>query len=243
MTENSNPRGGQGGPMQDWYQPFAVFTTQTLTEVSEFLPRLVAALLILVIGAAIARAFKGVVVKLLETLKVSSWVNNTPVEHFLKNAEMGQKLEGILGSIVYWLLMLLVVHSTVAVLGLESLRGVLERVLSYIPHVISAVLVLFFGTLLAGVVESLVKGSIMSMDGRSARLLGKVSSYLVMTIAVMAAISELGIASEFIMILFIGFVTMLTLGVGLAVGLGGQDVVRDMLTKWYNKTSKEVSKK
>lgn len=229
--------------MQDWYQPLTIFTTQTLSEVSAFLPRLIGALLILVIGAAIARALKAVVIKLLETLKVSSWVNNTPVEHFLKNAEMGQKLEGVIGGVVYWLLMLLVIHSTVSVLGLQSLTVVLEKVLSYIPHVVSAVLVLFFGTLLAGVVESLVKGSIMSMDGHSARLLGKVSSYLVMTIAVMAAISELGIASEFIMVLFVGFVTMLSLGLGLALGLGGQDVVRDMLGKWYAKTSKEMNKK
>jgi hypothetical protein len=229
--------------MQEWYQPLAVFTTQTLSEVSEFLPRLVAALLILLIGGAIAKGFKKIVVKLLETLKVSSWVANTPVEHFLKNAEMGNKIEGVIGTVVYWLLMLLVIHSTVSVLGLQSLSDVLARVLAYIPQIISAVLVLFFGILLAGVVEGLVKGSIMSVDGKSARLLGKVSSYLVMTIAVMAAINELGIASEFIMVLFVGFVTMLSLGVGLALGLGGQDVVREMLTKWYTKTSKEVSKK
>lgn len=229
--------------MQEWYQPLTIFTTQTLSEVSGFLPRLVAALLILLIGGMLAKACKKVVVKLLETFKVSSLVTNTPVEDFLKNAEMGHKLEGVIGTVVYWLLMLLVIHSTVSVLGLQSLSDVLARILAYIPQIISAVLVLFFGTLLAGVVEGLVKGSIMSVDGKSARLLGKISSYLVMTIAVMAAINELGIASEFIMILFVGFVTMLSLGVGLALGLGGQDVVREMLTKWYKKTAKEVSKK
>lgn len=229
--------------MSEFYASLSFLTTQTLSELSVFLPRLTAALLILLLGAALAKGIKGLVVKLLETVKIANWVKNTPVELFFKNAEFGEKMEGVLGSIVYWMMMLVVIHSTVSVLGLTSLTHVLEGVLNYVPRIVSSVLVLFFGLLLAGVVESLVKGSVMSVDGKSARLLGKVSSYLVLVIAVLAAINELRIASEFIMVLFVGFVTMLSLGLGLALGLGGKEVVNKMLTKWYKETSKEVRKK
>lgn len=229
--------------MPELYSSLSVLTTETLAEVSVFLPRLAAAILILLIGAGVAKAIKGLVVKLLETLKVANWIKNTPVEHFFKNAEFGEKMEGVLGSIVYWILMLVVIHSTVSVLGLESLSHVLDRVIAYVPRIISSVIVLFFGLLIAGVVESLIKGSIMSIDGKSARLLGKISSYMVLTIAVLASINELGIASEFIMVMFVGFIVMLSLGFGLAIGLGGQGVVKEMLAKWYKQTSKEVKKK
>ncbi len=229
--------------MSQLYASLSVLATETLTGISVFLPRLAAAILILIIGAGVAKGLKKLVVKLLETLKVSSWVKNTPVEHFFKNAEFGEKIEGVLGSIVYWILMLVVIHSTVSVLGLSSLTHVLDRVLTYVPRIISSILVLFFGLLIAGVVESLVKGSIMSVDGKSARLLGKVSSYLVLIIVVLAAINELGIASEFIMVMFVGFIVMLSLGLGLAIGLGGQHLVKDIFSKWYKQTSKEVRKK
>ena len=63
---------------------------------------------------------------------------------------------------------------------------------------------------------------------------------MVITITVMAAISELGIASEFIFILFVGFVTTLTLGFGLAIGLGAKDLVKNILDDWYKKLEKEV---
>lgn len=152
-------------------------------------------------------------------------------------------MEGVLGNIAYWMLMLVVIHSTVSVLGLSSLTLVLDRVITYVPRIVSSVLVLFFGLLLAGVVESLIKGSIMSVDGKSARLLGKISSYLVLSIAILAAVNELQIASEFIMIIFIGFITMVSLGFALAIGLGSKDVVNEVLTAWYKKTSKEVKKK
>ncbi|MFH1959459.1 MAG: hypothetical protein ABIJ22_03995 [Patescibacteria group bacterium] len=233
----------KGVIMQQLYTSLSVLGTETLAGISAFLPRLVAALLILLIGAAIAKGVKELIVKLLESLKVASWVKNTPVEHFFKNAEFGEKMEGVLGSIIYWILMLVVIHSTVSVLGLASLTHILDRVLAYVPRIISSVLVLFFGLLVAGVVESLVKGSIMSIDGKSARLLGKISSYLILTIVVLAAISELGIASEFIMVMFVGFIIMLSLGFGLAIGLGGQRLVKDIFAKWYRQTAKEIKKK
>lgn len=218
-----------------------LLVNQTLLTLSNFLPRLIGALLVLLVGSAIAKAFKRVLVKLLSAMKVSALVEKTPVEHFLKNADMTNKLEEVVGSVIYWLVMLIVIHTTVSILGLEPLSQVLDMLLAYIPHIFSAILVLFFGVLLAGVVESVVKGAIRSIDGKSSRLLGKVASYLVVTIAVLAAVSELGIASEFIMIIFIGFITMVSLGLGLAIGLGGQDVVRQVSTKWYRQFEREVS--
>lgn len=224
----------------NWYSSLDFLTAQTVTQISIFLPRLFGALLVLIIGAFIARLLKSIAVRVLSAIHLSKWVKDTPIEHFVNNAEFGQKIEVVLGSILYWLIMLIVLHTSVSILGLEPISQVLSRLLNYLPNVISAILVLFFGTLLAGVIESVVKASIKTIDGRSARLLGKVASYLVISITIMAAISELGIAREFIMVLFIGLVTMLSLGVALAVGLGGQDVVRKILNNWYERTMKEV---
>lgn len=223
-----------------WYDSATLVLTQTVAQFTTYLPRLVGALLVFVIGAFIARALKRVTIKLLETLRLSSLLKNTPIEHFFTNAELGSRIEDIIGTIIYWLAMLIVLQTSVTILGLEPISAVLNKILDYLPNVISAVLVLFFGILVAGVVESVIKGAIKTVDGRSARVLGRVSSYLVVTLAIMAAVSELGIASEFILIIFIGFVAMLTLGFGLALGLGGQEVVRKMLNSWYKKTMDEV---
>lgn len=215
---------------------------ESFAEFTVFLPRLLGALLLLILGAAFARAIKRGVVSLLEALRVSKVIKKTPLEHFMNNAEFGQRAEEVVGSVVYWLLMLIVLQTVVATLGLAPVTEVIDRIIAYIPNVVSSILVLFLGVLLAGVVESLVKGAIKSIDGKSSRLLGKISSYLVMTIAVLAAVSELGIASEFIMILFVGFVATISLGFGLALGLGGKDVVSRMLSEWYETTRKEIQK-
>lgn len=226
--------------MEYWYNSLVLAANQGLQEVIIFLPKILTALLILIVGAGLARLLRRGVVKFFESIKVSKAIQNTPVELFLKNAELSTRLEVIIGSVIYWLLMLVVIHTAVSVLGLISLSFILERILAYLPHIISAILILFIGIVISGIVESLVKGSIRSIDGRSARLLGKISSYLVLVLTVMVAISELGIASEFMMILFMGFIGSIALGLGLALGLGGQHLVKKLLDTWYSNYSRQV---
>ena len=72
--------------------------------------------------------------------------------------------------------------------------------------------------------------------------MGKVASYTVVTITTLAAFSELKIASAFINILFIGFVAMLALGFGLAIGLGAKDVIGQALSDWYKEVKRDLKK-
>lgn len=199
---------------------------------SFYLPKIIAGLLVFIFGTALARMLRGFVINMLEAIKLSKLVKETPVDHFLQKAEI-KKIETVLGKIVYWLIMIVVLHSTVAVLGLEPLTNILEKLLSYIPRVFSAVIVLFMGIILAGLVESVVKATIKNIHAKSGRMLGKVSSYLVMGIVILIAISELGIASDYILILFVGFITAVSLGFALALGLGAKDLVAKMLNNWY----------
>ncbi|MDH5533205.1 MAG: hypothetical protein OEX81_02120 [Candidatus Pacebacteria bacterium] len=225
--------------LENWYQSLSIIFLQTLSEFSIYLPKIVAALAVFIIGSAIAKAIRGVVTKALDTLKLSKALKNTPIEHFIKNAEVSKRIEQIIGSLVYWLVMLIIIQTSIAILGLTSLSHILDRILGFIPNIISAILILFFATLLSGLVESLVKGSIKSIDPKTGRALGKISSYLVMTVGVLIGISEIGIASEFILILFVGFVGAVSLGLGLALGLGGQDLVKKLLDSYYKENIKK----
>jgi len=203
-----------------------------MAQFSAFLPRFLAAVVILVVGILFARIVRGIIVKTLEAARVSRLVEKTPLELFLKNAELGTKIEDAIGAIFYWLFIFLIVYTSVSVLGLTPLSIVLEKILSYIPHIFSAFGIFVIGVLLAGVVETVVKGAMKGFDPHSSRLFAKVASYMVVAITSLAAIAELGIASQFITILFMGLVFSFSLGTGLALGLGGQDTVRGMLGKW-----------
>lgn len=210
--------------------------TQVLASISLFLPKIFGAFFAFVVGAFVAKLIKNLAFRILHGLRASSIVTKTPLGEVLSSEDVGNRVEEIASSICYWLVMLVTVHTTVAILGLTSLTQMLTVILSYIPRIISAVFVLAFGTLLAGWMEGLVKNSIREISPNSALLLGKLTSYMVMTLVLLTALSELGIASEFLMILFVGVIGGMALALGLAVGLGSKDLVNTMLMTWYNTT-------
>lgn len=214
----------------------------SLTQTYSFLPKIVGALLVLLVGTLIAKWIKKLLEKSLEWLHISKLIKNTPLEAFFHHAEMGTKIEHAIGTVGYWLFMLLVIQTSVSILGLQSLAVILNHVLSYIPRIFSAIMILFFGVLIAGVLESVVKGSIRSIDGHHSRLLGKIASYLTLTIFVLVAVSELGIAQQFIIILFVGLVTTITISMGLAIGLGSKDIVHKIAEDWYHNLKKDLDK-
>lgn len=211
--------------------------SQLLNQIAIFTPKIISALLILVLGTLAARWIKSLVIKGLEALRISKGTKDTPLDAFLHHAEVG-RIEVVIGSIFYWLIILFVLQSAVSVLGLSSLSAILDRLLSYLPNILSAGMVLVFGILLAGLAESFVKGAIRSLNGSHPHVFGKVVSYLIMTITLMAAIVELKIAQQFISILFTGMVATASLAAGLALGLGGKDVVGKMFQEWYDRSKK-----
>ncbi len=208
-----------------------------------FFPSLVGAILVLVLGIILGNWSKTIVVKSLGLLKFDAWVKDTKFKEFMKKAEVTEKIEVTIGTVIKWIIVLIFFISATNILGLTTVSDMLASVLAYVPSVVSAVIVLAIGVLLAGVVERLVKGGLASVDLQTSRLMGKIASYTVVTIALLAAFSELKIASEFINILFIGFVAMLSLGLGLAIGLGAKDLVSKILVDWYQTLQKELKKK
>jgi len=218
--------------LQESLNFLALQTTQSL---SLLLPKILGALTALVVGVILAKMVRSVVKKVLKTINFASFVNKTPLQLAFEGANIGERISFTISNLFYWLTMLVIIHTIVSILGLGSITLVLEKILGYIPNVISAMFILLFGVLVAGWVESLVKGAIKTIDPKTGRLLGKVSSYFVITLTAMTAFSELGIAAEFLTTVFIGFVAMLSLGFGLAIGLGGKDLVGKILNDLYDK--------
>ncbi|PIP53296.1 hypothetical protein COX08_01775 [Candidatus Beckwithbacteria bacterium CG23_combo_of_CG06-09_8_20_14_all_34_8] len=215
----------------------------TVSLISSIIPRFIGALLIFGVGFLVGKWAKKIVVKILESLNLSKLAKKTSLEAFLDKAEVKTKIEEIIGGLVKWLIVLLFTAASINMLGIPTISDVLNGVLNYVPRIVSAIFVLGIGVLLAGIIESMVKGAVGQFDVKLSRLLGKIASYIMVIIAAMAAINELGIAKELINILFIGLISMLSLGFGLAIGLGAKDLVSKILTDWYVQFKEEMEKK
>ena len=229
--------------ISNWQDAIVVAGSSVLNQLATFIPNLLGAILVLVIGWLAGAWLKFLVSKILGAVKLNTLVTGTVIDSFLKKAEIGGKVEDILGNTVRWLTIFIFFIAAVNILGLSTVSQVLNNILGYIPKVFSAAIVLLAGVLLAGLVESLVKGAVGSVAVSVSRFLGKLASWIVVIFATLAAISELGIAANFINTLITGTIAMLSLGLGLALGLGSKDLVKEILTEWYSGIKKDLNRK
>jgi len=225
--------------INNWQEAVFLAATNILTQFFNFLPSLFGFVLLLVVGLFLAKWAKAILVKLLSAVKLDKLLRKSGLDPFLSQADIKLKVEVVIGEIIRWLIIIVFFMAGVNVLGLTSVSSVLENVLAYIPRIVSATVILTIGVLLGGLVESLIKGAVNQIDPKTGRLLAKIASYLVVVVAALASINELGIAQSLINTLFTGIVATLTLGFGLAIGLGGKDLVSKILMDWYTKNKKK----
>mgnify|MGYP001574202616 CR=1 FL=1 len=228
--------------ISNWQDAIIVAGSSVLSRLAIFIPNLLGAILILIIGWLAGAWLRFLVSKILGAVKLNALITGTAVDSFLKKAEIRGKIEDILGNTVRWLTIFIFFIAAVNILGLSTVSQVLNNILGYMPRVFSAAIVLLAGVLLAGLVESLVKGAVGSVAVSVSRFLGKLASWIVMIFATLAAISELGIAANFINTLITGTIAMFSLGLGLALGLGSKDIVKEILTEWYGAVRKDLKR-
>jgi hypothetical protein len=211
-----------------------------LISILSFIPTLLAAVVVFMVGLVLANWLKAIVIKLLNLLKLSEVLSKGGLKHFLDNAEITQKVEMVIGELVRYLTILIFFVASINLLGLNTVTQVLNGLLAYLPNIFAAVLIFGAGVVLAGFLEKLVKGSLGGIDIKLSRLMAKFTSYLVVVFTVLASISQLGIAKNLIDTVFIGFVTMLALALGLSLGLGSKDLVKTILEDWYKSFKKDL---
>ncbi|NCP47229.1 hypothetical protein AUJ42_01250 [Candidatus Collierbacteria bacterium CG1_02_44_10] len=211
---------------------------QVLVGVINFLPNILGALVVFLIGWLLADWLKTLTAKIVNITKLGTLFKNPVVTDFLKNAQISQKFEDVIGEIVKWLVVTLFFVAGINILGITSISLFLNGIIAGIPTLIAAVITLVIGVVVAGFLEKVVKGSLGSSDPSMARFIGKVVSYAVMTFFVLAALSQLGIASFFINTVFVGFIMAVALALGLSLGLGSKDITKKVLEDWYKKIEK-----
>jgi small-conductance mechanosensitive channel len=105
--------------------------------------------------------------------------------------------------------------------------------------VIVAVIILIAAGMVADVMKRVVQSSAMTAGVSSSGFLATVTKWVIWVFAILVALSQLGIASAFIQTIFTGLIVALSLGLGLAFGLGGQEAA----SKLIEKVGKEISDK
>jgi hypothetical protein len=228
--------------VQNWGDAVMQSATVMLQNLLGFLPALIGAILILILGWIIAGILAGLIEKGLQAVGFERAARSTGIAGFIENAGSGWTASKLVAEIVKWFIRLIAIQAAASILGLTQISQIINAILLWLPNLVVAIVIIVIGALIANFVAGIVRGSAAEMGFTTPNLLANIARYAIIGFAAVAAFNQLGIAPTVVNTLFIGLVATLVLAFGLAFGLGGQQTAARITNGWYEKGRETTSK-
>lgn len=218
--------------LETWGQVLTISFQNLWAGVIAFVPNLLVAIIIFVVGWIVGAVVGGWVAQIVRAIKVDKALEAVEVDRLVERAGFRLDAGAFIGGLVKWFLIIVFLVAAVEVLGLTQVTIFLQEVvLGYLPNVIVAALILVVAAWLAEIIQRVVAGSARAAGAPSAGFLGGVARWAVWIFALLAALNQLGVAGAFAQTLFTGVVAALALALGLSFGLGGRDAAARYIEK------------
>ena len=210
-----------------------------INKLADYLPSLIGALLILIIGWIIAKLVKTAAIKLLKLIKLDVVTEKAKIDQFLRDGGSKKTAIDILGAIIYWLIMLIVILAGLDALGLGVASELFNQIILYIPNVIVAVLALIFGVFLAGFIAQVVSTYLANVGVSNAGVIGAIAKYAIILFVVSLSLTQLSIGEELVTYAFLLLFGAVCLAMGLAFGLGGKEWAAGVIQRMAEETKNQ----
>jgi len=226
--------------MTEQFQQIQEMITKMMSDVVagfiSFTPKLIGALLVLLVGWLLARVIQVVVERAIR-VGLGSLLERTGITQALERASMTAAPSTIVGRLLYWLILLGFVMGASEIIGLTAVTAAITRIFSYIPSVISAALVLAAGVLLSRVVGNLVGSAGEAANLTYAKGLAAVTRGAIVVMVGVVTVEQLGVDAQILVTVITVGVASLTAGMALSFALGSREVVRGILAGHYLRQS------
>ena len=197
----------------------------------KFLPSLLGALIILIVGWYIALIVEKLVVRVLKIVWIDNALKRIGIKDGFEKAGIKLNIAKGGGFLVKWFLFIVFIIAASEILNLSQVTEFLNGVVVYIPNVIVAVIIMLLGVVFANFAQTVVKKAVEAADLLSANFLASLAKWSILVFSILAALVQLKVAANLLQILFTGLVGMIALAGGLAFGLGGRQKASEVLDK------------
>ena len=208
---------------------------QMLTRIMAYIPVLLGALLILIVGWIVAKAIRRIVDGLLKVTRFDTLADKTGISRILRKGDLTISARELISRFVYWLIIIMVLVMAVDALGLPKGSDVLAGLFAYVPRVIAALLVLVVAMFLASFVSGIVQTAAGNANMPRPEIFAGVSRWAIIIFAATIALVELGVAHLLVTTTFNIILGGVCLALALAFGLGGKDAVARYLEELKEK--------
>ena len=223
--------------IQDW----TTVTIQALQKVWQgflsFIPNLIGAIIVFIIGYFIALGIGKLMTGILTRLRFNKIFERAGWKEALEKAELRVNPSEFVGAIFKWILVIVFLLIVVEILGFSQFAGVLNKLISWLPNLIVAILIFVVAVIVADILDKIIRASVQKIGVKYVGILGGMVRWAIYIFAGLAILVQLGVAQALINTLITAVFGMIALAFGLAFGLGGKDVAAKIIEDLRRKIS------
>ena len=200
-----------------------------------YIPAIAGAIVILVVGWLIAKVIEAIIARVLKAVKLDAASEKAGIAGVLAQGEIRMTLSELIGAVVYWLVMLIVLATTLDALNLKIASELLTRVVGYVPNILGAIFILILGAFVANFVGAVVRTAGNNAGIKNTKMLSQLAQTILMVFAVIIAIEQLQVATTLLILSVNIILVSIGLGSAIAFGLGRSEerrVGKECRSRW-----------
>jgi small-conductance mechanosensitive channel len=209
--------------------------------IADFLPRFLVMLIIIVLGLLVAFVLKYILRAVLGLTKLDRVSEEAGASRILRIAHL-PSMTVLLSRSIFWVTWFGFILIGLSVLGVAGLQGQISRLFQFLPEVFIGILILFLGLITANFLSRTALLAGVNAGHPSPRILSWSIRFVIWILAISMTLEELGVARQTVISAFSIIFGALMLGLAIAFGLGGQDLARKSLERYFGNAQKEKDK-
>jgi len=203
-----------------------------------YIPAIAGAIVILVVGWLIAKVIEALVARILKAVKLDAASEKAGIANVLAKGDIKLTLSELIGAIVYWLIILVVIATTLDALNLKIASSLMTRLVGYVPNIIAAVFIMILGAFVANFVGTIVRTAGNNAGLKNTKMLSQLAQIVLMVFTVIVAIEQLEIATTLLVLSVNIVLVSIGLGIAIAFGLGCKDIAGKFMQDTINSMKK-----
>ncbi len=219
----------------DWLAVVQPFLQQLIS----FVAYLVVAIVVFIVGYLISVGIGKLITEILKSVKFNKLFEKEGWRKALQRANVDVNPSEFIGAIFKWIFVIVSLLVAVDILGLKTFAGFLTQVLDYLPNVIVAVLVFVVAIIISDIVEKVVRATVERLKVGYGFLAASIVKWAIWIFTFFLVLGQLLPNNPLIVTLYTGIVYglvgALSLGIGLAIGLGGKETAAKVISDMYRK--------
>lgn len=193
------------------------------------LPAVIWGVVVFFVGWFIAKKIAKIIKTVLDRIRLNQMLKTLGWEDFFDRYDTKLDMSGFIGSIIAFFFIIVFLSISFEIIGLTQINVLLQEIINYFPNIFISIFIFILAVFLADFSKKIVLVKMEKRGMSYSGIVGNVVATSTWICCVLAILYQLQIVRTLILAIFIGFIALIVLILGLSFGLGGKDMAARML--------------